>query len=109
MKNTQTNATPTENINMPFRYVPIHDTKNGTDTEACLYNGKLLAEGLRGVECTYVGKCSQGEIMDYTQFAPWRTHLSSVERYANGAQNFFVKSQEGEVVGYIIVRPLTGL
>lgn len=92
---------------MPFRYVEIKDTKEGTDADACLHNGKLLAEGLRGVECSYVGECTIGENIDYRQFAPWGCYLSSVERYANGAKNFFVKNREDKIVGYIIVRPLT--
>ena len=63
---------------MGFRYVEIKDTKNGTDTDALSFNRKLLSDGVKGVDCSYVGECSAGERIDYTQFAPWGCYLSSV-------------------------------
>ena len=92
---------------MTIRYVPIKDTKNGSDGEACDFNCNILMEGVQGQSCWDVRQPTQGEVMDYLPFAPWDCHFSCVELYSNGAKNFFVRSnKENKVVGYILIRPL---
>jgi hypothetical protein len=72
-------------------------------------NGEALAEGVKGVSCLEARRPTLGEIIDYTPFIPWGCFLSSVEVYANGARNFYVRKTDGEQVkvGYLILRPLT--
>ena len=99
---------------MPFKYVAIKDTKNGADGDACAFNSALLAEGVQGVECVEARRPTSGETLDYTPSCniypviPWGCFLSSVEVYANGARNFYVRKTQGEqvMVGYLLIRPL---
>ena len=92
---------------MPFKYVAVKDTKNGEDGDACAFNSAILAEGVKGVRCISVTLPSAGEASDYGNYIPWGCHFSIVENYANGARNYFVRTGEFKVVGYLIVRPLT--
>lgn len=87
------------------KYVEILDTKNGSDADACKFNCHILAEEVAEIECTSAGKLTEGELLDYTPFIPFDHYFSCVERYANGARNFFVRNQDDKVVGYLIVRP----
>jgi hypothetical protein len=91
---------------MPFKYIPAKDTKNGSDWEACRYNGNALAEGLVGIQCISVGTPTRGECIDYSNYIPWGCVFTTVERYANGAKNFFVENTKNVIVGYLIVRSL---
>ena len=68
-------------------------------------NGNVLAEGVRGVTCLEGRKTTFGERMDYIPFLPLGCGLSSVEVYANGARNFYVKNEDDKTVGYLIIRP----
>jgi hypothetical protein len=72
-------------------------------------NGDALAEGVCGVSCLEARKSTFGERMDYTPFLPAGCGLSSVEVYANGARNFFVKNEDNKTVGYLIIRPLVNV
>jgi hypothetical protein len=58
-------------------------------------NGEALAEGVKGVSCLEARRPTLGEIIDYTPFIPWGCFLSSVEVYANGARNFYVRKTDG--------------
>ena len=88
-----------------FKYVEIKDTKNGEDADACDFNSAILAKGVEGVKCLYAGRPSPGEVIDFTHEIPWSCYISTVERYANGAINFFVRNGDDKVIGYLIVRP----
>jgi hypothetical protein len=85
---------------MTIRYFPV--------TPDIKVNGDTLAEGVRGISCVEVRKPTDGERLDYTPFLPWGCFLSSVEVYANGARNFYVRAMydNGATAGYLIIRPL---
>jgi hypothetical protein len=88
---------------MTIKYVPIRDTKDGSDGDACAFNCSILAEGVKGIECTEARLATKGETIDYSIYAPLNCYLSYAEIYANGAKNFFVR-RGTKVVGYIIIR-----
>jgi hypothetical protein len=88
------------------RYEPIKDTRDGTDADALAYNNNLLANGVRGIECTFVGYPSTGQFIDFRNSIPWDCILVNVEEYANGAMNLKIKNTKlDKIVGYLIVRP----
>ena len=90
---------------MLIKFVEIKDTKNGSDAEACNFNVLILGEGLAGVPCISAGELKPGEALDHKQHIPTGCYFSSVERYGNGAKNFFVRNHEHQVIGYLIARP----
>jgi hypothetical protein len=91
---------------MTVRYEPIKNTYDGTDADALAYNNNLLAEGVRGIECKYVGYPSNGQTIDYANSIPWDCIIVIAEEYANGAINFKIKNTKlDKIVGYLIVRP----
>lgn len=92
-----------------FKYQPfqlIETTE--TSEEVCkmqAHNRSILADGVIGVECVAVRPPTRGERIDYEQFAPYGSMLSSVEEYANGAKNIFVRTKlEYKQIGVITVR-----
>lgn len=94
-----------------FSYQPFKFTKDEMSQdekfEVLTYNRHILADGVKDVECIEVREPSRGERIDYEQFAPYGSMLSSVEVYANGAMNIFVRSKLlVYVIGVITVRPL---
>jgi hypothetical protein len=71
------------------------------------YNRDILADSVGGVTVLEVREPSRGERLDYEQFGPVGSMLSSVEVYANGAKNIFVRSKLlVYVIGVITVRPM---
>jgi hypothetical protein len=96
-----------EENTMTVRYIPVENTHEGTDLDALAHNNNMLAEGVRGIKCDYVGQPSMGQTVVYDAFMPDGTcFLAVVEEYANGARNFKVKNVTLDaIVGYIIVRP----
>jgi hypothetical protein len=77
-------------------------------TTNVITNNEVLRDGVESVKVLEARRPTLGEDMDYTPFIPWGCFLSSVEVYANGAQNFFVRTiAEGHMEGYLIRRPLT--
>jgi hypothetical protein len=94
-----------------FKYQPFGFAKEGMSLdekyEVLASNRHILAEGVKDVECLEVREPSRGERIDYEQFAPYGSMLSSVEVYANGAMNIFVRSKLlVYVIGVITVRPM---
>ena len=77
---------------------------NKDEPTALAYNRALLADGVKGVECTDVRSATSGETMDYMQFCPWGTHFGTVEVYENGARNMFVRNDEEKVIGVFRTR-----
>jgi len=84
--------------------------ETATSEDVCkmqAYNRSILAGGVIGVECVAVRPPTQGERIDYEQFAPYGSMLSSVEEYANGAKNIYVRTKlEYKQIGVITVRPM---
>jgi hypothetical protein len=98
-----------------FEYHPFGFTKEGMSLdekyEVLASNRSILSDGVvidgKPVECIEVREPSRGERIDYEQFAPAGSMLSSVEVYANGAKNIFVRSKLlVYVIGVITVRPM---
>jgi hypothetical protein len=94
-----------------FSYQPfklIDETETSEDVcKMQAYNRSILAGGVIGVECVAVRSPTRGERLDYEQFAPHGSMLSSVEEYANGAKNLFVRTKlEYKQIGVITVRPI---
>jgi hypothetical protein len=94
-----------------FRYQAFEFAKENMSLdekhEMLGYNRGILAAGVEGVECIDVREPSRGERLDYEQFAPHGSMLSSVEVYANGAMNIYVRSKLlVYVIGVITVRPM---
>jgi hypothetical protein len=94
-----------------FKYQAFEFAKDGMTLdekhEMLGYNRGILAAGVEGVECLEVREPTRGERLDYEHFAPYGSMLSSVEVYANGALNIFVRSKLlVYVIGVITVRPM---
>lgn len=94
-----------------FKYQPFGFAKEGMSLdekyEVLASNRHILADGVKDVECIDVRKPSRGERLYYEQFSPAGSMLSSVEDYANGAKNIFVRSKLlVYVIGVITVRPM---
>jgi hypothetical protein len=94
-----------------FRYQPfqlIESTETSEDVcKMQAHNRSILADGVIGVSCVAVRPPTNGERIDYEQFAPYGSMLSSVEEYANGAKNIFVRTKlEYKQIGVITVRPM---
>lgn len=94
-----------------FKYQPfqlIETTEISEDVcKMQAHNRGILANGVVGVECIAVRPPTRGERIDYEEFAPYGSMLSSVEEYANGAKNMFVRTKlEYKQIGVIIVRPM---
>jgi|WetSurSiteA1Bulk_404760.scaffolds.fasta_scaffold10325_3 hypothetical protein len=72
------------------------------------YNISILADGVRGVECLFANRePTRGERLDYTQFAPDGSFISTVEEYKNGAKNLHIRSISGwKHIGVITIRPM---
>ena len=73
-------------------------------------NRAALADGVAGVECTYVGAIADSpmtpderQITDET--APRNCYASSVECYANGARNVHIRGSYDKHIGFVKVRP----
>jgi len=93
-----------------FKYQPFQLIETTvTSEDVCkmqAHNRSILANGVIGVECVAVRPPTRGERLDYEQFAPYGSMLSSVEEYANGAKNMFVRTKlEYKQIGVITVRP----
>jgi hypothetical protein len=71
------------------------------------YNRGILRAGVEKVTLLETREPTRGERLDYEQFAPNGSMLSSVEVYANGALNIFVRSKLlAYVIGVITFRPM---
>jgi hypothetical protein len=93
-----------------FEYQPFGFTKEGMSLdekyEVLASNRHILADGVSDT-CLEVREPSRGERIDYEQFAPAGSMLSSVEVYSNGAMNIYVRSKLlVYVIGVITVRPM---
>jgi hypothetical protein len=98
-----------------FSYHPFGFTHEGMSqeekNELLAYNRAILQNGVvvdgKAVRCLGVREPSRGERIDYEPFAPHGSMLTSVEVYANGALNIFVRSKlEMHVIGVITVRSM---
>lgn len=77
---------------------------------SCFWNREQLADGVTGVTCTYVGPMDGSSIDNDIQTItgtciPPTTRISSVECYANGAINAFVRDTDEHTLGFVKVRP----
>ena len=73
----------------------------------------VLAEGVKGIKCTYAGPVvgmdgrtvpdGEGNRFDLAAVIPSGCNIGSVEIYANGAVNAFVK-RDGQTVGIVTWR-----
>lgn len=76
--------------------------------EAREHNRALLREGVVGIRCTEVRDITDRERYMYQAWIPAASFVSSVEEYANGALNMYVRHgnmPEGRAFGFIRVRP----
>ena len=92
----------------PFKFAKEYMNQEEKN-ELLQYNRGILSDGVvvngKAVDCVEIREPSRGERVDYEQFAPAGSMLTSVEVYANGALNIFVRSKiEVHVIGVIIVR-----
>jgi hypothetical protein len=86
-------------------------------TDNLAANRVALADGVTGETCTYAGgitasPLTAGERQIATDTAPAVpvAYLSSVECYANGAHNVYVRDHHTEmVIGFVRVRPVLAL
>ena len=71
------------------------------------YNRDVLAHDLErfGYVPTYVGPVTADDRFELNGYVPLNLHLSTAERYPNGAANVFVKDAAGKVQGIVRVRP----
>lgn len=74
-----------------------------TDLES---NRQILAQEVVGIECTAVRTPTRTD-NDYVSYIPYDHWFSSVEVYANGAKNLFVRSNLSpyQAIGVLIMRP----
>lgn len=89
-----------------FHWFNLDDTNEGRKS-----NLSILADGVKGVECTYAGKADESHysiiaenVPNYLSLIPNDFKFGTLEVYANGAMNHFVKYLD-VAIGVITIRP----
>ena len=95
-----------------IKFVPVaivpDDMKDDTRELVREYNRSILADGVKGVKCAYVGRLNwnlpDGVELNMPEYY-FGYYVSSCEMYENGAINCYCRMRfDDKLVGFILVR-----
>lgn len=78
--------------------------KPGKDDQERAYNLEAMAHGVVGMTCILVARLV-GTSSPYIDFLREGERFSSVEVYASGAMNLFIRNAKDVLVAFVRVRP----